>query len=76
MQGLTPFLDLPFATFVAIIRLIDLAALVALAGPATVFALLLPPVAAEINAANINLPLGLASSRRSAGRHCGRSRSW
>jgi len=60
VQGLTPFLDLPFATFVAIIRLIDLAALVALAGPATVFALLLPPVAAEINAANINLPLGLA----------------
>lgn len=59
-QALTPFLDLPFATFVALIRLIDLVALVALAGPATLFALLLPPVAAEINAANINLPMGLA----------------
>lgn len=59
-QVLTPFLDLPFATFVAIIRLIDLVALIALAGPATLFALLLPPVAAEINAANINFPMGLA----------------
>jgi len=59
-QALTPFLGLPFATFVAIIRLIDLVALVALAGPATLFALLLPPVAAEINAANINFPMGLA----------------
>ena len=59
-QILTPFLDLPFATFVAVIRLIDLVALVALAGPATLFALFLPPVAAEINAANINFPMGLA----------------
>jgi hypothetical protein len=59
-QVLTPFLDLPFATFVALIRLVDLVALVALAGPATLFALLLPPVAAEINAANINFPMGLA----------------
>ena len=59
-QALTPFLGLPFSVFVAIIRLVDLAALVALAGPATLLALLLPPVAAEINAANINLPIGLA----------------
>lgn len=59
-QVLTPFLDLPFATFVALIRLVDLVALVALAGPATLLALLLPPVAAEINAANINFPMGLA----------------
>lgn len=59
-QALTPFLDLPFATFVALIRLVDLAALVGLAGPATLPALLLPPVAAEINAANINFLIGLA----------------
>ncbi len=59
-QLLTPFLSLPFATFVAIIRFVDLVALVALAGPATLFALFLPPVAAEINAANINFPMGLA----------------
>jgi hypothetical protein len=59
-QVLTPFLNLPFATFVALVRLIDLAALIALAGPATLFALFLPPVAAEINAANINFPMGLA----------------
>ena len=44
----------------ALIRFVDLVALVALAGPATLFALLLPPVAAEINAANINFPMGLA----------------
>ena len=59
-QALTPFLDLPFAVFVTLIRLVDLVALVALAGPATLLALLLPPVAAEINAANINFPMGLA----------------
>lgn len=59
-QALTPFLNLPFAVFVALIRLIDLAALVAIAGPATLLVLLLPPVAAEINAANINFPMGLA----------------
>jgi hypothetical protein len=59
-QAITPFLGLPFAAFVALIRLVDLVALVALAGPATLLALLLPPVAAEINAANINFPMGLA----------------
>jgi len=59
-QALTPFVQLPFAVFVALIRLADLVALVALAGPATLLVLLLPPVAAEINAANINFPMGLA----------------
>ncbi len=59
-QALTPFVELPFATFVALIRLVDVIALVALAGPATLLALFLPPVAAEINAANINFPMGLA----------------
>jgi hypothetical protein len=58
-QLLAPFLALPFPVFVAIIRFVDLVALVALAGPATLPALLLPPVAAEINAANINLPMGV-----------------
>ena len=59
-QLLTPFLQLPFPVFVALIRFVDLVALVALAGPATLPALFLPPVAAEINAANINFPMGLA----------------
>ncbi len=59
-QALAPFRAMTFTAFVAMIRLIDLAALVLLAGPATPFALLLPPVATEINAANINLPVGLA----------------
>lgn len=59
-QVLTPFLELPFATFVALLRLVGLVSLVALAGPATLPALLLPPVAAEINAANINFVMGLA----------------
>jgi hypothetical protein len=60
IQVLAPFQTLPFPVFVALVRLIDLAALVLLAGPATVFAIFLPPVATELNAANINLPLGLA----------------
>ena len=59
-QVLTPFVALPFPVFVALIRALGLAALVAVAGPATLPALLLPPVAAEINAANINFLVGLA----------------
>jgi hypothetical protein len=50
---------LPFPVFTALIRGTELAALVILAGPATLFALFLPPVATEVNAANINLVLGV-----------------
>jgi len=59
-QALTPFLALPFPVFVAILRLVGLASLVMVAGPATLPALFLWPVAAEINAANVNFVMGLA----------------
>jgi hypothetical protein len=51
---------LPFATFVAIWRAILLVTLVWLAGPLTIFVLLLPPVASEVNAANIQFLLAAA----------------
>ena len=48
---------LPFETFVAIFRAIILGALVWLAGPLTAIVLFLPPVASEVNAANIQFLL-------------------
>lgn len=51
---------LPFEAFVAIWRAILLAALVYLAGPLTIFVILLVPVASEINAGNIQILLALA----------------
>jgi hypothetical protein len=51
---------LPFDVFTAIWRAILLGMLVFLAGPFTLFALLTVPVASEINAANIQIPLALA----------------
>jgi len=51
---------LPFATFVAIFRAVILAALVWLAGPLTLFVLLLSPVASEVNAGNIQFLLAAA----------------
>ena len=60
IQAIAPLLGLPFGAFVAIFRAAELASLVLLAGPATAVALFLPPVAAEINAANINLLLAVA----------------
>jgi hypothetical protein len=57
---MAPFLGLPFSAFVALLRAAELVSLVLLAGPATIVALFLPPVAAEINAANINLLLAVA----------------
>ena len=50
----------PFEVFAAIWRAILLAALVYLAGPFTLFVLLTPPVASEINAGNIQILLALA----------------
>ncbi len=57
LQLALPLLALPFDAFLAILRASELAALFALAGPAASIAIWLPPVAAEINAANINLLL-------------------
>jgi hypothetical protein len=51
---------IPFEAFAAIWRAILLAMLIYLAGPFTLFALLTVPVASEINAANIQIPLALA----------------
>jgi hypothetical protein len=51
---------IPFEVYAAIWRAIVLAILVYLAGPFTLFAMLTVPVASEINAANIQIPLALA----------------
>ncbi len=51
---------LPFEAFVAIWRAILLIALVWLAGPFTLFVLLLVPVASEVNAGNIQILLAVA----------------
>jgi hypothetical protein len=51
--------QMPFDVFTALLRALELAGIVVLAGPATAIALFLPPVATEINAANINVLLGL-----------------
>jgi hypothetical protein len=52
--------SIPFEAYAAIGRAVLLAMLVYLAGPFTLFALLTVPVASEINAANIQIPLALA----------------
>ena len=52
--------SIPFEVYAAIWRAVLLATLVYLAGPFTLFALLTVPVASEINAANIQIPLALA----------------
>jgi hypothetical protein len=51
---------IPFEAYAAIWRAVLLIMLVYLAGPFTLFALLTVPVASEINAANIQIPLALA----------------
>jgi hypothetical protein len=51
---------IPFEAYAAIWRAILLVILVYLAGPFTLFAMLTVPVASEINAANIQIPLALA----------------
>ncbi|MDP9483477.1 MAG: glycosyltransferase 87 family protein, partial [Chloroflexota bacterium] len=54
-QAMIPFQALSFEVFVGLIRAAELAAAFALAGPLLPLVILLPPVASEINAANINL---------------------
>jgi len=51
---------IPFEAYAAIWRAVLLTILVYLAGPFTLLALLTVPVASEINAANIQIPLALA----------------
>ena len=55
-----PARNLPFDTFVAIWRALLLVTLVWLAGPLTIFVLLLEPVASEVNAGNIQFLLAAA----------------
>lgn len=59
-QVLAPFHLLGFETYVAFARAVELICAFWLAGPALAFALFLPPVATEINAANINVILVVA----------------
>ena len=56
---MTPLLGLPFEWFTALVRGAELASLLFLVGPLSVLAVFLPPVAAEVNAANINLILAV-----------------
>ena len=55
IQLISPFLNLSFEAFVALIRALELISLLFLAGPVSIIALILWPVASEVNAANINL---------------------
>jgi hypothetical protein len=57
--AMSPLLGLPFDAFVALIRGAEMASLVVLAGPLAGFLLIVPPVATELNAANINIVLAL-----------------
>jgi hypothetical protein len=59
-QATAPFRLVGFDAYVAVSRAIELVCAFWLAGPALFIALLLPPVATEINAANINLILVVA----------------
>lgn len=59
-QVIAPFRLVGFEVFVAAARALELICAFFLAGPVLAIALFLPPVAAEINAANINLVLVVA----------------
>ena len=59
-QIIAPVLTLPFAAFAALLRVIEVAGLFILAGPLAGVLIFATPVASEINAANINLLIGVA----------------
>src|SRR3954462_911719 len=58
-QLTTPLRALPFDVFVGVVRALELACLVVLAPFGAFVAIVLPPVAAEVNSGNINLILTL-----------------
>jgi hypothetical protein len=58
-QLMAPLFALPFDVFVGLLRLIEIGSLVVLAGPIAAPLLFASPVTAEVNAANINLALGV-----------------
>ena len=59
-QVIAPFRLVGFEVFVAFVRAVELICAFFLAGPVLAIALFLPPVAVEINAANINLVVVVA----------------
>jgi hypothetical protein len=54
-----PLFDLPFAVFAGLLRTLEVVGLVALTGPLAGALIFTTPVASEINAANINMPIAL-----------------
>jgi hypothetical protein len=54
-----PLFDLPFAVFAGLLRTLEVVSLVALTGPLAGGLIFTTPVASEINAANINLPIAV-----------------
>jgi hypothetical protein len=54
-----PLFQLPFAVFAGLLRLLEVVSLVALTGPLAGALIFTTPVASEINAANINLPIAV-----------------
>jgi hypothetical protein len=58
-QLMAPLFTLPFAAFVGLLRALEIGSLVVLAGPIAAPLLFASPVTAEVNAANINLLLGV-----------------
>jgi hypothetical protein len=58
-QIMGPLFALPFAAFTALLRVLEIVSLVVLTGPLAGLVIFAPPVASEINAANINLVTGV-----------------
>lgn len=58
-QIIAPLLTLPFAAFAALLRAIEIVSLVVLTGPLAGALIFATPVASEVNAANINLLIGV-----------------
>ena len=54
-----PFFQLPFPLFALLLRVLEVVSLVVLTGPLAGALIFTTPVASEINAANINLPLAV-----------------
>src|SRR5207247_1772601 len=58
-QIISPLLTLPFAVFAALLRVVEVVSLLILAGPLAGILIFTTPVASEINAANINILIGV-----------------
>jgi hypothetical protein len=58
-QIMAPLFSLPFAVFAGILRFFEVVSLVLLTGPLAGALIFTTPVASEVNAANINLPIAV-----------------